>query len=288
MSDFLKKMYEEEMSKTGSAEFRSLMSALPKEDLESYLGLDKVGGISIPASFKNLGGAWGEAAKAAKAAQSAKPLGARLAHLSPKSMIESGRAAGLQARGRLPGFLKKSSAEQPADDERRKMKPNAPAKPEAKHQDEEPETNLDKKAARVRAIMDKLAVGGPAAPPLPDSEKGQLKVKQDKIHNDVNAGNPQKETVPVDHQGPGKEAVEVERDGKKITTTKEAMVWADNMGRSIVASMVKAAEDEASMELAQEKAKIAMMALRTSLHAPEQIKQASIKFAGMKLAALEG
>ena len=44
MSDFLKKMYEEEMSKTGSAEFMSIMDALPKGELEAYLGLSKEAG----------------------------------------------------------------------------------------------------------------------------------------------------------------------------------------------------------------------------------------------------
>lgn len=274
MSDFLKKLYDEEMSKMGSAEFSSIMRALPRTELEDYLG------------------------------------------------------------------LKTASEEQPSDDEKRKMKPDAKAKPEAKGQDVEPETNLHTKQAsvqRVLSVMEKLAVGGPATPPMPDSEKGQLKIKQDVIHRDVQAGSPKKETVPVDHQGPGKEAVEVERDGKKVTTTKEAMAWADDLGRKLAAAMEKEedfttpeqqakakalsgalkatkgqptevrkaavhevagklktaygpepepAEQQGSTVDATEKAKVAMMAYRSTHEAPEHIKQAAIHLAGRKISGV--
>lgn len=228
MSDFLRKLYDEEMSKTGSAEFASIMRALPRDELEDYLGLPKLG-----------------------------------------------------------------AEEQPASDEKKKMT-EGPTKPQAKGQDVEPETNLHTKQAavqRVLSVMEKLAVGGPTEPPLPDSEKGQLKVKQDAIHKDVQAGSPKKETVPVDHQGPGKEAVEVTRGDKVVTTTKTAMAWADDMGRKLAAAVKKAygpepdpAEQQGSTVDAREKAKVAMMAYQTTRSAPEHIKTAAIKMAGIKIA----
>lgn len=218
MSDFLSKLYEEEMSKTGSAELGSLMRSLPKGDLESYLKL---------------------------AADSNPPV------------------------------------EAPADDGKKNFKPNAQTKPEAKHDDEQPETNLDKKAARVLGVMRKMAVAGPAEAPLPDSAKG-LQSKQDAIHKGVQSGQGQKVTVPVDHQGPGKEAVETEQGGKKVTTTKEAMAWADNMGRQFAREYVESLHEK----VAEEKAKIAMTSIRASLHAPENIKQASIAYAGQLMAKL--
>jgi len=227
MSNFLKKLYDEEMSKVGSTEFSSIMEALPRTELEDYLGLGK-----------------------------------------------------------------RASEEQPSDDEKRKMQAGAKAKPEAKGQDVEPETNLQAKQAsvqRVLGVMQKLAVGGPPEVPLPDSAKG-LQAKQDAIHKGVQSGEGQKVTVPVDHQGPGKEAIEVERGGKKVTTTKTAMAWADDMGRKLAAAKLKTAygpepaEQQGSTVDATEKAKVAMMAFQSTRHAPENIQQAAIKLAGMKIA----
>jgi len=234
MSDFLKKLYDEEMSKTGSAEFASIMRALPRSELEDYLGLRKA-----------------------------------------------------------------ASEEQPVTDQTRTMT-EGPTKPEAKKQDIPPETNIEashpkeKSAAvqRVLSVIEKLAVAGPAEAPLPDSAKG-LQAKQDAIHKGVLSGEGQKITVPVDHQGPGKEAVEVDRDGKKVTTTKEAMVWADDMGRKLASAVKKAygpepdpAEQQGSTVDAAEKAKVAMLAYRTVRDAPGNIKQAAIALAGKQIAEI--
>jgi hypothetical protein len=143
----------------------------------------------------------------------------------------------------------------------------------------------------------KVAVAGPVEPPMPDSLPGneldaQMKTVEEiaaKSRTDTPPTRQQEaEPTAVSHQGPG-----------KVPTTKEAIAWADHIGRIFakqaaatpdwydrqVQATQAAQESIQSMKTAAVKAKIAQRALRATSGAPPHVKQAAAKVAALQITA---
>lgn len=137
----------------------------------------------------------------------------------------------------------------------------------------------------IEGGIEKVAVGGPVEPPMPDSLPGNELDSQMKAVDEY-ATKSRTETPPTRKQTAEPTAVSHQGPGKQVS--KEAMTLADTVGRIFAkhAAGDGGDGDEGEMETtASVKAKIAARALRVVSGAPPHIKTAAAKVAALQITA---